>query len=80
MVRIIPTKTFIKNINRFDKFEKDKIKKQIQKIIENPQIGKPLRYRRGERTLYLKPFRLIYAIRNDEIILLKLEHRKGVYD
>jgi len=79
MVRIIPSNIFKKNIKRLNQFERDKIEKQIKKIIKNPNVGKPLKYKRGERTLYIKPFRLIYAVRDDEIILLKFEHRKKVY-
>jgi len=79
MVRIIPSNTFKKNIKRLNQFERDKIEKQIKKIIKNPNVGKPLKYKRGERTLYIKPFRLIYVVRDDEIILLKFEHRKKVY-
>lgn len=79
MVRIIPSNIFKKNIKRLNQFERDKIEKQIKKIIKNPNVGKPLKYKRGERTLYIKPFRLIYAVRCDEIILLKFEHRKKVY-
>jgi len=80
MVRITPSNTFKKNIKRLNQFERDKLEKQIKKIIENPNVGKPLKYKRGERSLYVKPFRLIYSIRGDEIILLKFGHRKNVYD
>ncbi len=80
MVRIIPSKAFIKDIKRLDQFEREKIEKQIRKIIENPYVGKPLKYKRGERSLYIKPFRLIYALRGEDIILLKFEHRKDVYE
>lgn len=79
MVRIIPSNEFIKEIKRLDKFKKEKLEKQIRKIAENPKVGKPLKYKRGERSLYIKPFRLIYSIRQEEIILLKFEHRKSVY-
>ncbi len=79
MVRIVPSNTFKKNIKRLNQFERDKIEKQIKKVIKNPNVGKPLKYKRGERTLYIKPFRLIYAVRGNEIILLKFEHRKRVY-
>ena len=70
---------FLKQTKNLDKFALEKLKKQILKVIEDPEVGKPLRYRRGERSIYLKPFRLIYAIRQDEILLLKFEHRKSVY-
>ncbi|MBU2616992.1 MAG: type II toxin-antitoxin system RelE/ParE family toxin [Nanoarchaeota archaeon] len=80
MVMITPSNTFKKNIKRLNEFDRDKLEKQIKKIIANPNVGKPLKYKRGERSLYIKPFRLIYAVRGDEIILLKFGHRKDIYD
>ena len=79
MVTITPSKNFKKDVKRLDDFRREKLAKQIKKIIENPIVGKLLKYKRGERTLYIKPFRLIYAVRGDELILLKFEHRKKVY-
>ena len=79
MVKITPSNEFIKDVKRIDSFLREKLDKQIKKIAQNPNVGKPLMYSRGERTLYIKPFRLIYAVRGDEIILLKFEHRKSVY-
>ena len=57
---------------------KDHIKKQIKKIIENPEICKPMKYeRKGTRELYVAPFRLSYAfIRGeDKIIFLDIYHK-----
>lgn len=79
MVNILPSSTFIKNIKGLNKFERKKVEKQIKKIIANPKVGKPLKYTRGERALYIKPFRLVYAVRNNDIVLLKFDHRKRVY-
>lgn len=70
---------FIKDIKRLDNFSLKKIEKQIMKILENPWVGKPLKYMRGERALYIKPFRLVYSLRGEELILLKFDHRKKVY-
>jgi len=70
---------FIKDIKRLDDFSLKKIEKQIMKILENPRVGKPLKYMRGERALYIKPFRLVYSLRGEELILLKFDHRKKVY-
>lgn len=70
---------FIKQTKKLDSFYAQKLGKQILKILENPEVGKPLRYLRGERTLYIKPFRLIYQLREDELRLLKFEHRKSAY-
>ena len=78
-MKTTPSNAFIKETKHLDNFLKEKLEKQIRKIIENPEVGKPLRYRRNERSLYIWPFRLIYAFKNDELILLKFEHRKKVH-
>ena len=58
----------------------EKVKKRIRKIIQNPNFGKPLRYGlRGEKTIWIKPYRLIFKVEEDKLILLRLEHRKKVY-
>ena len=80
MVNVIFTEDFKKSFKKIKfAFDKEKIIKQIQKIKENPDIGKSLKYRRGERTIYIKPFRLIYSFFDNTIYLLKFEHRKSVY-
>jgi len=58
--------------------DQEKIKKQIKKIIENPEIGKPMRHaRRGTREVYIGSFRLSYAYIKDEnkLIFLDLYHK-----
>ena len=58
---------------------KIKVKKQIRKIIENPEVGKPMKHdRRGTREVYITPFRLSYAYIKEEnkIIFLDLYHKK----
>ena len=65
-----------------DKSLKEKIKKQIKKILENPEIGDFLSYdRKGERKIYIPPFRLIYKHDKEKeaIILINFEHRSKVY-
>ncbi|MEK6860446.1 MAG: type II toxin-antitoxin system RelE/ParE family toxin [Nanoarchaeota archaeon] len=56
---------------------KEKIRKQISKIIENPEIGKPMMYaRKGTRDVYIAPFRLSYVYKEeDKIIVLDLYHK-----
>ena len=61
-----------------DELLKFKVKKQIIKIIENPEIGKPMRYsRKDTREVYVSPFRLSYMyIKNeDKVIFLDLYHK-----
>jgi len=63
-----------------DRSTQDKLEKQINKIIHNPAFGKPLKYDlNGERTIYIKPYRLVYSIEGTKLILLRFEHRKEVY-
>ena len=76
MYNITRSPLFIKQTKNVDGFLLDKIKKQIRKIIENPKVGKPLKYKRGERTIYIKPFRLIYSVIGENIVLLKFDHKK----
>ena len=62
-----------------DDLLRTKIKKQIQKISENPEVGKPMRHnRKGTRELYIKPFRLSYAYLKEEniVYVLDLYHKK----
>jgi len=57
---------------------KQRIKQQIQKIIENPEIGKPMRFgRKGTRELYVSPFRLSYLYEHDSerVVLLSFYHK-----
>jgi len=58
----------------------EKLKKQVKKICKYPDSGKPLRYAlKGERSVYVKPYRLIYSFDKGRILLLRFEHRKKVY-
>ncbi len=62
-----------------DNLLKEKIIKQIEKIKENPETGKPMKYqRKGTRELYITPFRLAYAYipNKKEIVVLDLYHKK----
>jgi len=54
---------------------KQQVKRQIQKIVEGPDIGKPMRYdRKGTREVYVSPFRLSYLSEKnkDRVILSSL--------
>ena len=57
---------------------KTKIKKQIEKILENPEIGKPMRYgRKGTREIYIAPYRIAYSYNPSEntLIFLDIYHK-----
>ena len=61
-----------------DNSTKEQIKKQIRKVIENPEIGKPMRFnRKGTREVYVGSFRLsyVYIINEDKLIFLDFYHK-----
>ena len=69
---------FKKHIKKLDKTLKNKIKTQILKIINNPEVGKTMRYtRKGTREVYIDPFRLSYKYDKnmDKIIILAFYHK-----
>ena len=77
MVNVTFEEEFKKSFTKIkDKATKDKIIKQISKIKDNPEIGKPMRYERlGTRELYLSPFRISYRIENNHIYMLNIYHK-----
>jgi len=79
MVNVSFSADFEKIIKKIkDKLLKNKITKQINKIIENTEIGKPMKFaRKGTREVYISPFRLSYAFikEKNEIIILNLYHK-----
>jgi len=79
MVEIRFDKKFTFIFSKLDNFTKQKVIKQIQKISENPEVGKPMKYsRKGTRELYLPPFRLSYEYLVDKNVVnvMDLYHKK----
>jgi mRNA-degrading endonuclease RelE of RelBE toxin-antitoxin system len=57
---------------------KTKLKKQVIKIISNPEIGKPMKnVRKGTREVRVKHYRLSYSYieKEKKIIILSLYHK-----
>ncbi|MDA4128265.1 MAG: type II toxin-antitoxin system RelE/ParE family toxin [Thaumarchaeota archaeon] len=79
---IVYTQKFERDVRKIrDNSVKGRLRKQIEKIAENPEFGKPLRYGlKGEWSIRIKPYRLIYAVQGDRLILLRFEHRKEAYE
>ena len=79
MVNVSYDPLFMRKIKKIkDQGLRIKVKKQIKKIINSPESGKPMRHaRKGTRELYIKPFRLSYAhIENEhKIVFLDLYHK-----
>lgn len=77
MVEIIFDINFKKDFKKIkDKPVKEKIIKQVSKIKDNPEIGKPMRFnRKGTRELYISPWRLSYKLEGNVVYILALYHK-----
>ena len=79
MVTVAYSPSFEKTIRKIrDERTKERLKTQIIKIVEAPEIGKPMRYsRKGTRELHIPPFRLSYYYdgQNDLLVFLALYHK-----
>jgi len=63
-----------------DRKTKERVIKQIEKIIKDPEIGKPLRYGlRGERSIRVTPYRVVYKMEGETLYLLMFFHREKGY-
>lgn len=83
-MEIIRSRSFEKNVkkHRKDRLTIKRLQNQIKKIITNPEIGDFLKgERKGERKIYIPPFRLLYAYnkKKDTLYLLDFEHRDIIY-
>jgi mRNA-degrading endonuclease RelE of RelBE toxin-antitoxin system len=79
MVTVLFDSAFKKTVGKMkDGLLKQRLKNQIEKIVENPETGKPMRFSRKEtREVYISPFRLSYLYLREEnkLIFLELYHK-----
>ena len=77
MVAVIFDEVFKKDFKKIKNTSlKEKVIKQISKIKDNPEIGKPMKYgRRGTKELYVSPLRLSYKVEEDTVYILALYHK-----
>jgi len=78
MPKINETDAFKRIKTKLDGSYLIRLEKLIRKIIENPDIGKPMQYgRKGTRELHLPPFRVSYAYdqMTDTLTLLTIYHK-----
>ena len=69
---------FKRAYQKLDNSIRIKLDKILLKIIENPELGKPMMYaRKGTRELYVKPFRLsyFYDCSSEVLFLLDFYHK-----
>ena len=78
MVNVKTSDTFERILNKLDGSTKIQLDKTILKIINNPEIGKPMRFdRKGTREVYVGSFRLsyLYEKNTDTLYLLDFYHK-----
>ena len=79
MVTVAYGSHFEKTIRKIRDHElKERVKIQIVKIVNNPSIGKPMRYsKKKTREVYIPLFRLsyLYDKRKDTLVFLSLYHK-----
>lgn len=64
-----------------DKTTRLRIIKQLKKLAEMPETGKPLKYEwKHHRSVRVTPFRIIYRLKEDTILINCFDHRKDAYD
>lgn len=71
---------FLKKLNKEDR---ERIERKLADLSNNPELGKPLVGRlSGLWSLRIGDYRAVYEIKHNEllILVLKLGHRKNVYD
>tara|TARA_Y100000310_G_C20659588_1_gene803949 strand:+ start:1622 stop:1876 length:255 start_codon:yes stop_codon:yes gene_type:complete len=80
MMELIESKRFKKEVAKIkDSKTRQRLFKQIGKILQNPAIGEFLFYKGGSRKIYVPPYRLLYSFKDNKIYLLRFEHRDKVY-
>jgi len=75
---VLRTEHFLKQFRKLDNSLWERVEKLVAKIINEPEIGKPMQYnRKGTRELYLSSFRLSYSYDKlkDCLIFLDIYHK-----
>ena len=78
--RLVPTRTFLKGIEKLDKQTQKRIAEALQALKDNPFHGKKLTNKTtGTWRIRVGDYRIRYDIENEEVILYLVRHRKDIY-
>ena len=83
MYKIILEKKPENFFRKLERKEQERISKKFNELEKNPELGKPLTANlAGLWSLRIGDYRAIYQIKQNElvILILKLGHRKNIYD
>lgn len=80
-MEIIFSDDFRKDFKKIkDELTRLKIIKHIKKLEQLPESGKPLQYDlKNYRTVRMHPYRILYRLEEDKIIIVCFDHRRDVY-
>ena len=80
-MQIIFSEEFKKEFKKIkDKQTRLKLIKHLKKLEQLSESGKPLQYKlKGHRSVRVPPFRIIYRLEEDRIIINCFDHRKEAY-
>jgi len=82
MYEIILKKPALRFLKKLDKKQKREVIQKIEKLRDNPKIGKPLVGNlSGLWSLRIDKYRTIYQIKQEQLIVFILDvgHRKNIY-
>ena len=69
-----------RQLKKLDKSIARQVLKAIEKIAENPLMGKPLsNIFKNKRSEHTGKYRVVFSIKDNAIIIAKIEHRKKAY-
>ena len=80
--QIVVSKKAQKDLNKIDNRYHSRILIVLSSLANNPFVGKKLKGERGDEWSYrVWPYRIIYQIKNKELVVLiiRIGHRQGVY-
>lgn len=73
-------KQAIDQLKKIPKVEIKKINSKVEKLAQNPRVGKSLKGElSGLYSLRAWPYRIIYEITKTSIIICSVAHRQGAY-
>jgi len=70
-------------LEKLDKKDRERMKSKLENLKDNPELGKPLTGKlTGLWSLRTGDYRALYQIKHNEllILVLKIKHRKNIYD
>ena len=74
------TKRFLSDVKKLKKDLRVELEKAIEKILEHPHAGKPLKHSfKGCRSARVGKFRIIYMEEKGKMVFVAFEHRKKAY-